>query len=130
MNAKRLLILLVSAAVFFIGCKKDENVSNEKKYEFVDNTTISSEAVEYKVRLHEYDNNGSCIAINQLEFPEIGKNYGFTANKRSEKVKVYLYWKIVSSAEKWVKTVFYLEDNETIKIELDNHTVISNDEPD
>ena len=58
-----------------------------------------------------------------------GKSCEFVAKENTQKVKVQFYWKIASSATKWLKTVFFLEQGKTIPIEIDGHSIITNEEP-
>ena len=105
--------------------------SKEMTYSFTDNTDYSGISVsERHVYLKEYDVNGSCVANNSLDSPTRGKAYVFTANERSELVKVYLILKIQSnSLHRWVQQVYYLEQGKNIDISIDGQTLVGPSEP-
>ena len=105
--------------------------SKETTYSFTDNTDYSGISVsERHVYLKEYDVNGSCVANNSLDSPTRGKAYVFTANERSELVKVYLSLKIQSSSlHRWVQQVYYLEHGKNIDISIDGQTLVGPSEP-
>ena len=100
-------------------------------YSFTDNTDYSGISVsERHIYLKEYDVNGSCVANNSLDSPTRGKAYVFTANERSELVKVYLILKIQSnSLHRWVQQVYYLEQGKNIDISIDGQTLVGPSEP-
>ena len=105
--------------------------SKETTYSFTDNTDYSGISVtDRHIYLKEYDINGSCVANNSLDSPTKGQSYIFTANDRSELVKVYLTLKIQSnSLYRWVQQVYYLEKGKNIEISIDGQTLVGPSEP-
>ena len=105
--------------------------SKETTYTFTDNTDYSGiNLIERYIRLMEYDVNGSCVANNSLESPIRGKAYVFTANNRTELIKVYLSLKTQSSSlNRWVQQVYYVEKGKNIDISIDGHTLVGPSEP-
>ena len=89
---------------------------------------------DYSVYLSEYDATGSCVANNSLDAPVQGKTYEFTANDRSEKVKVYMKVKLqmgssTSNWNRWVQQVYYLESGKNIDIVINGETIVGTSEP-
>ena len=127
---KLLFCLSIVILTTFCSCSK------ETTYSFTDNTDYSgiSNLKERYIRLMEYDVNGSCVANNSLESPTKGKAYLFTANSRTELVKVYLSLKFqsgssTSSLNRWVQQVYYVEHGKNIDIEIDGQTLVGPSEP-
>lgn len=122
---KLLLCLSFVVLATFCSCTK------ETTYTFTDNTDYSGiNLTEQYIRLMEYDVNGNCVANNSLESPTCGKAYVFTANDRTELVKVYLSLKIQSvSLNRWVQQVYYLDKGKNVDISIDGHTLIGPSEP-
>lgn len=132
LNMKKLLFCFsIIALVSFASCTK------ETTYTFVDNTdysSISATIVERTVYLMEYDVDGSRIANNSIDFPSKGHGYTFTANDRSEKIKVYLKLKFQSGYQttdfnRWVQLVYYLEKGKDVTIQIDGSTLVGPSEP-
>ena len=117
------MLMFASAALLFVGCKKDTT------YTFVDNFGASS-ASEYSVILCEYDASGSKVMTNKLDWPTVGQRYVYTANEHSEKVKVKFQYKYGSNRyNDWVQQVYYLEEGKNIDIITDGHTIVGSQEP-
>ena len=81
-----------------------------------------------------YDVDGSRIANNSIDFPSKGHGYTFTANDRSEKIKVYLKLKFQSGYQttdfnRWVQLVYYLEKGKDVTIQIDGSTLVGPSEP-
>lgn len=80
--------------------------------------------------LSEYDVKGHIVANNTIESSICGKGYTFTANERTELVKVYL--KIVTNSSdisRWVQQVYYLEKGKNTEIVIDGQTLVGPTEP-
>lgn len=100
--------------------------TKETTYTFTDNVDYSGVTLSRLTLLQEYDSNGSCVAINSIESTITGKNYMYTANERSELVKIYLKW---GSTSKWVQQVYYLDKGKNTDIVIDGHTIVGSSEP-
>lgn len=129
---KLLFCLSIIALATFASCTK------ETTYTFIDNTDYSSitaaTIVGRTVYLMEYDAAGSRIANNSIDFPSKGHGYTFTANDRSEKIKVYLNLKFQSQGQtsdfnRWVQLVYYLEKGKDVTIQIDGSTLVGPSEP-
>ena len=124
-NMKRILMLLcLAATVVFNSCSK------ETTYTIVDNTSGFSSFTEYSILACEYDNSGSIVFTNKLDWPEKGKSYVYTANDYAEKIKVRIQAKIgTNSFNRWVQQVFYLEKGKNITISISDDTIVGTNEP-
>ena len=118
-----LLLLCLAATVVFNSCSK------ETSYAIVDNTSDFS-FTEYSILICEYDNSGSRVFTNKLDWPEKGKSYVYSANDHAEKIKVRLQAKIgTTSVNRWVQQVFYLEKGKNITISIGDDTLVGTNEP-
>ena len=129
---KKLLIISSICLVFvFAGCKKNINTT----YTYTDNKQVPSMQpymtnwIDY---IREYDDSGQCIATQSISYPVNGKEYTFTADSKTVKVKIYVDWKLTSGfsqSKKWVQQVYNLTKNGNTKIVIDNNTLMGVKEP-
>lgn len=129
---KKLLYCLTLALLIpFASCTK------ETTYTFINNadfSVITLPMVNQTFHLIEYDQSGSRIADNTIDFPATGKGYTFTANDRSEKIKVYYSIRYQDDNQtvdysRWVQIVYYLEKGKDITIQIDESTLVGTAEP-
>ena len=123
---KLLFCLAIVALATLTSCTK------ETTYTFTNNMDYSSYSNirERYTFLREYDINGHCVANNSIESSICGKSYAFTANDRTELVKVYLKVKTTSSEiSRWVQQVYYLEKGKNTDITIDGETIVGPSEP-
>lgn len=128
---KMLFFLSLVGLVCFSGCTKEETIEKVSTYTFINNSTITSDGfTDYYIRLYEIDNEGNKIANNVVEFPEQGKAYGFTANKRADRVKAMVHLASGSnSVTRWINQVYFLEERGNIDVILEDHTPLTTTEP-
>lgn len=129
---KNVLILLTLISVtLFSSCSK------ETTYTFTDNSDISAIApymVSRTIYLFEYDGAGTRTVTNTLDSPTTGQSYSFTADERTEKVKVYLSYQLENNSvtidyKKWVQMVYTIETGKNNTIEMNDHTLVGPNEP-
>lgn len=106
--------------------------TKETTYTFTNNMDYSTYTIirERYTVLSEYDVKGHIVANNTIESSICGKGYTFTANERTELVKVYL--KIVTNSSdisRWVQQVYYLEKGKNTEIVIDGQTLVGPTEP-
>lgn len=119
---KIVFILAVLFTLCFGSCTK------ESSYVFVDNTTASS--ITQDVRLMEYDSNGSIVAVRSIDNCQPGTKKEFVADSHADKVVCQLQWEYSGISKiYYVSNVFYLKEGETITIEINGQTMISNSNP-
>ncbi|MBQ3709146.1 MAG: hypothetical protein II887_00415 [Bacteroidales bacterium] len=123
---KLLFCLTIIVLTTLASCTK------ETTYSFTDYTDYSGLSIRERIFwLKEYDINGSCVSNNRLESPVRGKAYVFTANERSELIKIYISVKFQNGSPlySWVQQVYYLKEGGNVDISIDGNTLVGPSEP-
>ena len=123
----RCAVLTLLAAISFSSCNFQDG-GKEKSYTFKYNakavTGVSVDATAY-----EYSSGGDKVGQQSFKCTT-GFKQVVPAESKATKVKVKLTIKAGStSAVKWVKEVFYLQDGKNVNVEVIDSTLIVDKEP-
>ena len=120
MKKKRLLMLFASVAVLMVGCEKENTTpsgggsSNQQTSTY----TISVSGIQVpsgmalEVLAVEYSASNERLQINRFDLTSSSMSRNYTANSRTEKVKIAFNASNPStgqSASLWIQQVFYLD---------------------
>ena len=125
---KKVLFMLALLPIFlFTSCSDDDDPASTSytfNWELEDYSMITTNVI-----LFEYSADGEKVANNTIECHH-GLSKVFTANEKTEKVKVYVKMEGGSQTTiRWVQQVYYLQKGKNIDITVNGETIIGTKEP-
>ena len=125
---KKVLFMLALLPIFlFTSCSDDDDPASTSytfNWELEDYSMITTNVI-----LFEYSADGEKVANNTIECHQ-GLSKVFTANEKTEKVKVYVKMEGGSQTTiRWVQKVYYLQKGKNIDITVNGETIIGTKEP-
>lgn len=125
---KKVLLMLALLPIFlFTSCSDDDDPASTSytfNWELEDYSMITTNVI-----LFEYSADGEKVANNTIECHQ-GLSKVFTANEKTEKVKVYVKMEGGSQTTiRWVQQVYYLQKGKNIDITVNGETIIGTKEP-
>lgn len=125
---KKVLFMLALLPIFlFTSCSDDDDPASTSyafNWELEDYSMITTNVI-----LFEYSADGEKVANNTIECHQ-GLSKVFTANEKTEKVKVYVKMEGGSQTTiRWVQQVYYLQKGKNIDITVNGETIIGTKEP-
>lgn len=125
---KKVLFMLALLPIFlFTSCSDDDDPASTSytfNWELEDYSMITINVI-----LFEYSADGEKVANNTIECHQ-GLSKVFTANEKTEKVKVYVKMEGGSQTTiRWVQQVYYLQKGKNIDITVNGETIIGTKEP-
>ena len=121
---KKVLFMLALLPIFlFTSCSDDDDPASTSytfNWELEDYSMITTNVI-----LFEYSADGEKVANNTIECHQ-GLSKVFTANEKTEKVKVYVKMEGGSQTTiRWVQQVYYLQKGKNIDITVNGETIIA-----
>lgn len=124
---KILFLFAVVLPLIFTSCSKDDD-DEITTYTFKCNLEDYS-TIETTVTLFEYTSSSEKVGTNSVTAKN-GLTKAFTANEKTEKVKVYVKMDNgIKPSYNWVQQVFYLEKGKNTDIEVTGKTMLGTKEP-
>lgn len=124
---KILFLLAIALPLMFSSCSKDDDPSATTytiKCDLEDHSVI-----ETTITVFEYTDSGEKVGTNSVT-AQNGLTKAFTANEKTEKVKVYVKMDNgIKPSYNWVQQVYYLEKEKNTDIELTGKTMLGSKEP-
>lgn len=125
---KKVLFMLALLPIFlFTSCSDDDDPASTSytfNWKLEDYSMITTNVI-----LFEYSADGEKVANNTIECHQ-GLSKVFTANEKTEKVKVYVKMEGGSQTTiRWVQQVYYLQKGKNIDITVNGETIIGTKEP-
>ena len=97
----------------------------------VDNSSSGRNTVYVELILCGYDDHNEKVSTNHMTRVNKGSTNTFVASEKAEtiKVRVRFYSSAATISNKWVQTKYNLKKGGNIQINIENNTVLGNDEP-
>lgn len=134
------MLMFASVALLFAGCEKENTTSsnvgssNQQTSTYTVNVSgvdvPSGMALEFVV--FEYSSSNERIQVNRFNLTSSSMTKTYTANSRTEKVKIAWVASNPStgqSATRWVQQVFYLDKGGNTVINITGNTTVGATEP-
>ncbi len=124
--------LMLALMPLLSSCPKGYKPEKSTTYSVNYNVTHVS-GVKLNLTFFEYNDIEEKVGNNSMNDVATGSSMTFTANGRATKVKVYVKYYLDSDPSKtsyrWVQQVFYLNQGSNINIDINDSTIIGNNEP-
>ena len=119
-----MFLLILALPMVFASCKKEE--VKDSTYSF---SYTSSYTIPISIGIFEYTASNEKVEQNNFSFTG-NFTKKFTANKRTEKLKVFITFGTGSSAESyWVDKVYYWDKGKNVNIDINDDTYLAEREP-
>lgn len=133
MKTKRLLMLFAFVAVLMVGCEKEDtpNLQTSTYTVSVSGIQVPS-GMALEVLAVEYNASNEKLQINRFDLTSSSMSRNYTANSRTEKVKIALNASNPStgqSASLWIQQVFYLDKGKNTVISVTGNSPTGSSEP-
>ena len=121
------------AVAFFVSCEKDDSARpQETTYSIIVSGIQVPEGMTVEILAIEYNSSNERLQTNRFNLVSVPMNKNYTANSRTEKIKVAMNLYGTSSGQSaslWVQQVFYLSKGKHTNINITGSSPTGQYEP-